>query len=384
MAVWRSDEPVESLTWAPSENAKNTGGGGVYESRTDEGHVTVPAVAFDRAIDSLGAVDVLKIDAEGSEYPILMTSQRLDRIGLIVGEWHRVPSDLNGGAPAEWTPEGLFAHLAQHGFHVTHGTTNGSDGRLGHFRATRPRPLASFERSVFSGSGEDGVIEEIFQRIAPTTRFAVEFGANDGVWLSNTRNLVLHHGWNAFLIEGKQDLALKAHATYIGQNVGVLHAKVLPSNIEALLVSASAPPDLDFLSIDIDSFDWYVWHAIQDVRPKCVCIEYNASFPPPEERVVPYDPGMFDAAVARLGPERCDDYFGASLQSMYLLGKSKGYELVYCTSDGVNAFFVDAVYAERFEIPADPVAAFYRLPTYGVEGLGRAPNGRGHERSSRW
>jgi hypothetical protein len=158
---------------------------------------------------------------------------------------------------------------------------------------------------------------------------------------------------------------------------------ITPDNIEALLEQGSVPRDLDFLSIDIDSYDWHVWRAIQAYRPKVVCIEYNASFPPPESRAVPYDPEMFKAAVAHLGGSS-DDYFGASLQALCDLGKEKGYELVYCSSDGVNAFFVEAKYFDRFQISDNAPSTLYRLPTYGVPGKGRAPNGLGHPKSSRW
>ncbi len=55
-------------------------------------------------------------------------------------------------------------------------------------------PLRKYERKVFSQFGEDGVIEKIFQIIEPTTKFAVEFGASNGIRYSNVRNLILEHG----------------------------------------------------------------------------------------------------------------------------------------------------------------------------------------------
>lgn len=137
VAVWRSDVALEDdLSWAPSENAVNTGGGGVYEERLPNGPRTlVKPLAFDRLLDDLGVVDLLKLDCEGSEYPILLTSQRLGLVREIVGEWHDVPMQLNGSAGADWNPIGLFAALVEAGFEVTHSPLG---VRLGKFHARRP------------------------------------------------------------------------------------------------------------------------------------------------------------------------------------------------------------------------------------------------------
>ena len=64
--------------------------------------------------------------------------------------------------------------------------------------------IYSFNR--FSQNGEDGIIEEIIRRLRLNEQkenWCVEFGAWDGIYLSNTFNLVLQ-GWNAVYIEGDQ------------------------------------------------------------------------------------------------------------------------------------------------------------------------------------
>ena len=76
-------------------------------------------------------------------------------------------------------------------------------------RAVEPVDLSAAERSVFSQFGEDGVIERIFEVIEPGPKFAVEFGAHDGVNNSNMRNLVVNHGWSSFQIEGDPKRAAK-------------------------------------------------------------------------------------------------------------------------------------------------------------------------------
>jgi hypothetical protein len=232
--------------------------------------------------------------------------------------------------------------------------------------------LARAERNVFSQSGEDGVIEAIFRVIEPTRRYSVEFGCGDGVTLSNTRNLLVHHGWSGLLIDGDHDKIEKAKKTYAGNHrVKVVEAWVYPGNIETLFDQHGVPPDLDLISIDIDSNDYYVWRVMHDYRPKVVVIEYNGSFPPPQKAVVAFHPlNYFDKS----------DYFGASIQSLYELGKKKGYELVYASSLGLNLFFVDKKYFPRFGIQDNSPAALYRRPIVGNElgAPGRGPDGSGH------
>ena len=229
--------------------------------------------------------------------------------------------------------------------------------------------LSKYERSVYSQSGEDGVVEKIFDVIAPTHKYAVEFGASDGVTNNNMRRLVLEEGWGGLQIEGNRKLARKLAASYAEHSqVKTLRAWVYPGNIEILFEENGVPVDFDYLVIDIDSNDYYVWRAIQQFRPKVVQIEYNSAFPPPKLAVLDFHPMNYWDAT---------DYAGASIQSYYELGKRKGYELVYGNQAGVNLFFVDAKYFPLFGIEDNSPERFYRPPQFGLESGGRAPNGRG-------
>jgi len=48
--------------------------------------------------------------------------------------------------------------------------------------------LNKFAKSIYSQSGEDGIIEAIFQHILCTNTYC-EFGAGDGHFVSNTKRL---------------------------------------------------------------------------------------------------------------------------------------------------------------------------------------------------
>jgi hypothetical protein len=236
-------------------------------------------------------------------------------------------------------------------------------------RAPERVDLASHERSVFSQSGEDGVLEKIFEVIEPTNRYAVEFGAGDGVKNSNVRYLVVEKGWRGLLIEGdgeRAEVLAENYAEY--PEVRTLEAWVFPGNIELLFEENGVPLDLDLLVIDIDSNDYYVWRAIRDYRPKVVVIEVNPLFPPPERMVIEFHPMNYWDRT---------DYFGASLQSLYELGRKKGYELVYHNRFGNNAFFVDRPYFERFGIDDNSPEKLFREPSpFVVHVLDRSPQGR--------
>lgn len=142
-AVWRSDAGDAALSWREASNPQNTGGGTVIECAAVAGESTnagrrsaVATIPFDDIVERAGTVDLLKIDAEGSEYPILLTSGKLDRVDAIVGEFHDIAGlDTRMEIPGfpEWSIELLHEHLGRQGFDVD----VRRKGPLGFFRAAR-------------------------------------------------------------------------------------------------------------------------------------------------------------------------------------------------------------------------------------------------------
>lgn len=111
-AVWRSDVPPGRLTFTPSADRANTGGGSVLFASTEAHWATMPgehddvpapeavlsthdvsAVPLDDILTELGAVRFLKIDVEGAEFPILLTANELDRVAAIAGEYHELTDE---------------------------------------------------------------------------------------------------------------------------------------------------------------------------------------------------------------------------------------------------------------------------------------------------
>ena len=95
-AVWRSDQPNQLLYNADLAGNANTGG--ISLLWNDEGQA-VETVSLDQILSEASdgferRIRLLKIDCEGSEYPILFTSKELHIVDEICGEYHEVSPEL--------------------------------------------------------------------------------------------------------------------------------------------------------------------------------------------------------------------------------------------------------------------------------------------------
>jgi hypothetical protein len=200
-----------------------------------------------------------------------------------------------------------------------------------------PAWLLEHQRKQFSQSGEEGIIETILDRVGGRDRWCVEFGASDGVYMSNTRQLIVDHRYSAVLVEGSASKFERLRQTYAGtERVTTVRALVgftEADGLDGLLARTAIPAEFDFLSIDIDGNDYHVWEATRRYRPKLVCIEFNPTIPNEVRFVQQAEPSV---------------QHGASLRALVELGREKGYELVSVLPP--NAFFVPSELFDRLEI----------------------------------
>jgi len=147
--------------------------------------------------------------------------------------------------------------------------------------------LKQFASNVYSQNGEDGILQQIFERLEIANNpqsWCVEFGAWDGVHLSNTYNLV-QKGWSSVMIEGDsekyKDLleTAKKYTTMQTVEAYVSRYSTEENSLDKLLGRTSAPKELDFLSIDVDSYDSDIWETLENYSAKVVCVEINSSIP---------------------------------------------------------------------------------------------------------
>ena len=203
-----------------------------------------------------------------------------------------------------------------------------------------PTWLLKFKRDEFSQTGEDGIIEKILEILPSNDRWCVEFGAWDGLFLTNARHLIDSKGFSAVLIEADKKKFLDLHRNYAQAEKVTLVNRFVgfgeDDNLDHILSSTAIPKEFDLLSIDIDGNDFHVWKRIERYQPKVVVIEFNPTIPTHIRFVQEADPRISQ---------------GASLSSLVELGKEKGYELV-CVLP-FNAFFVRKQYFHLFEMESN-------------------------------
>jgi hypothetical protein len=200
----------------------------------------------------------------------------------------------------------------------------------------------SYRRNVYSQNGEDGVIVEIVRRIGLEPAWTCDVGAWDGRYGSNCYALV-KKGWPCLMIEadGRKFQYLQQLARSAGGLIRPMRAHVDhtggPESLDALIERAALPGKIELLSIDIDSFDYFVWQGLSH-RPAIVVIEITSSTPPGEHYIFGQTPGS-----KRL----------TTFSAMLDLGRRKQYTLACHTG---NMIFVRDEDAPKLGLSAEELA----------------------------
>jgi hypothetical protein len=195
------------------------------------------------------------------------------------------------------------------------------------------KALNDYSESTYSQFGEDGIIAEILQRLESTVvldGWCAEFGAWDGVHLSNTCKLIRERSYSAVLIEGDPDRVKDLVENFPEQNILKICRFVNfegPDSLDRIFSETPIPPNFDVLSIDVDGVDYYIFESLHIYRPKVICIEFNPTIP---------------NAVDFVQAKDFTVNHGCSGRALARLAASKGYALIASTS--CNLIFVDTAY----------------------------------------
>jgi hypothetical protein len=185
-------------------------------------------------------------------------------------------------------------------------------------------PYLKYAKNYLTQFGDDGIIEQIIKElnVEIEDKLCVEFGAWDGVYLSNVYNLWKNNGFKSILIEGdtskynelsniKND-NIDAHGVFV--NIDSNHMNSLDNILKNSKFNVN-DDNFILLSVDVDGIDYHIWESLIQYKPMLVVIEIA---------------GGWDVDTEYIGT-------GASLKSLNILAEIKGYKLVCATG---NAYFV--------------------------------------------
>jgi hypothetical protein len=187
----------------------------------------------------------------------------------------------------------------------------------------------------YSQSNQDIIIKNVFDKIGTTNKFCVEFGFNSESLTvgtgSNTARLILDEGWDSVLFDGEfENKEINLHKEFL-----------TPENICKIFHKHNVPTKLDYLSIDVDSMDLWLFDAVlKEYSPRLVSVEYNANFSIDEAITFPNDPNEHWQE---------DKGYGASLKALNLAANEHNYHLIEV--DRTDAFFICSELKSYFDIP---------------------------------
>lgn len=191
-------------------------------------------------------------------------------------------------------------------------------------RLQRARVAAGKDR--FSNFGEERILKKYIEQLltaagaeGSASRTAVDIGAGDGVKGSNTYAL-FREGWRGVGFEGSNRKVCKLAAAYKHYpQVSAANCVVTPENVVSLLKAYNIERDFGVLSLDIDSYDYWVLDAVlREFRPRLVVTEINEKIPPPIKFVVKYDPQF----------QMTHHFFGYSIASLAELAAQHDYAIL--------------------------------------------------------
>ena len=204
---------------------------------------------------------------------------------------------------------------------------------------------------VFSQFDEDGVVLFLLAVAGDGPRRVVDLGAGDGVHASNCANLLLNLGYDGLLVDGDGAAMARAERFYARhpdtkeRPPATRQAFLTRDNVNDVVSAAGLEGELDVVSIDVDGNDYWLWEALDVVRPRFVVVEAHPELGR-DEYVMPYD-ADFVWKVAPPGGR-----YGASLLAFVRLGERLGYRPVAANQYGFNVFF-----AREDVAPALPVVS---------------------------
>jgi|19_taG_2_1085344.scaffolds.fasta_scaffold05107_5 hypothetical protein len=198
--------------------------------------------------------------------------------------------------------------------------------------------LLDFRKDVYTNTGNDGIIRKILDIVKIDKGTFVEFGAWDGINLSNCRSL-FEKGWSGLFIEADHAKCKKLKKNYKNHKNIVCAERKIGFSTDCLfdkIVDKKMPnSEIDFCSIDIDGLDLEIFETFERHMPKIVCIEGG-------QMLHPYH--------TRISKKKAEKNIQQSLSVMCSVFADRGYKII-CTYQ--DSFFVKSDLYDLFDVETD-------------------------------
>jgi hypothetical protein len=195
--------------------------------------------------------------------------------------------------------------------------------------------------SVYSQFDEDGILLCIFSLVGFTNRKVVEICAGHGEEC-NTANLIINHSCHGLLFDGDAKNIEHARKFFSEHRSTRLfppickHAWITKDNINQLILESGFSGEVDLLSLDIDGNDYWIWDAIDIIKPRVFICETHNICPDDKSITIPYKEDFNYKSEDNYHEE----FRSASPLAMIKLSKRKGYRLVGSHKYGFNLIFI--------------------------------------------
>ena len=183
--------------------------------------------------------------------------------------------------------------------------------------------LKNFHEKNMTQFGQAGVLRKIFEEIGTTNKYFVEFGSEGTpTGEGNSAFLRINYGFDGLLMDG---------TPRINSPYKVEHEFICSKNINTLFEKYKVPYEFDFLSIDIDNNDWWVWKCLDNkYKPRVITCECASDFDKDKD---------IDIVCIELDHMVCPQAgLGSSALAVVNLANYKGYD--YVAHCGVDAVFI--------------------------------------------
>jgi hypothetical protein len=189
------------------------------------------------------------------------------------------------------------------------------------------KEIKHHRKKIYSQCGEEGFIEFILKNIGVENGgYLIEFGAGDGVSLSNSHYFIKEKGFVSSLYDGDP----KGSSDVMKQWIDLEFAENLAKGV------SHSKAEIDLFLIDLDGNDLFILNAFigninqVEIKPKLVVCEINPIWKRDEAFTIKYNPQHV---------WKNNTYYGMSLKAAEIMMESHGYTLIF-VNDSLNAYFL--------------------------------------------